>query len=46
MQEIKLKDRKIYRADFGKKVKFANSKRLYDEIVVSLDNNAKVEEVN
>ena len=37
MQVIELKDRVIYRAEKGKKVKFTNNNSKFAEIVVSLD---------
>ena len=45
MTTIILTDRKIYRADNGKKVKFENDDKLYSEISVKLDDTRNVEEV-
>lgn len=45
MQTIKLKDRIIYRASKGKKVKFVNNENTYVEIVVDLNDTRKIEEV-
>lgn len=46
MQKIELEDSYIYRPSKGKKVKFANERETYSEIVVKKDNNKKVEEVD
>ena len=45
MTIIELEDRKIYRADDGKKVKFVNNESKYSEIVVDLDDKRHIEEV-
>ena len=46
MKVINLKDRIIYRADKGKKVKFVKDKSTYSEIVVDLEDSRVVEEVD
>ena len=45
MTVIELEDRKIYRADKGKKVKFVDNESKYVEIVVNLDDKRQIEEV-
>ena len=46
MQIIKLEGRVIYRASKGKKVKFANDKSKYSEIVVGYDDKREIKEVD
>ena len=45
MKTVKLKDKIIYRADEGKKVRFAAAETLYSEVSVGKDDTRKVEEV-
>ena len=42
MKVIELEDRTIYRADKGKKVKFANSDTKFSEIVVNKDHKTNI----
>ena len=45
MKKLKIGKKIIYRASEGKKVKFEDNKRLYDEIAVDKDDKRKVREV-
>ena len=45
MEIIELEDRKIYRPAKGKKVKFANRKEKYTEIVLKKEDTRRIMEV-
>lgn len=46
MKIIELTDRKIYRADKGKKVRFVGDEKPYSEISVDIEDKREVEEAD